>query len=165
MTRLLRKYINEYSTCTVNSVAHHKPHGTLNPIKHSSLPFEFVFVNFVFKLPESKFDNNIYDGFMSCTDLASKMVTLIPGRETYSAENWASAFFYTYCRQWGVPSKILSDRGRIFLSDFWTKLFRMMRTDLLVTTTYHPQGDGQSERTNQTVEMALRHLVSALKND
>ena len=79
MARLLRKYINECPTCAVNSVAHHKPHGTLNPIKHPSLPFEFVSVDFVFKLPESKFDNNIYDGFMSCTDLASKMVTLIPG--------------------------------------------------------------------------------------
>jgi hypothetical protein len=165
MSRLLKKYISECPTCAVNSGKHHKPHGALQPIKASALPFEFIPVNFVFKLPESKFDGNIYDGFLSCTDLASKMVTLIPGRETYSAEDWARAFFYTYCRRWGVPNKILSDRGRVFLSDFWTTLFKMMRTDLLVTTAYHPQGDGQIERTNQTVEIALRHLVNASKTD
>jgi hypothetical protein len=93
------------------------------------------------------------------------MVTLIPGRETFSAEEWARAFFYTYCRRWGVPGRILSDRGKIFLSEFWKTLFKMMRTDLLVTTAYHPQTDGQSERTNQTVEVALRYLVNVRRTD
>ena len=164
MPRLLRKYIGECPTCALNSTTYHKKHGELNPIK-GSLPFEFIAVDFVFKLPTSEFDNNVYDGFMSCTDIVTKMITLIPGRETYSAKDWARAFFYTYCRRWGVPNKILSDRGRIFLSEFCTILFRMMRTDLLVTTAYHPQGDGQSERTNQTIEVALRHLVNASKTD
>jgi hypothetical protein len=93
------------------------------------------------------------------------MVTLIPGRETYSAEDWAKAFFFIYCRRWGVPSRILTDRGKVFLSEFWKTLFKMMRTDLLVTTAYHPQTDGQSERTNQTVEVALRYLVNVRRTD
>jgi hypothetical protein len=98
MSRLLKRYISECPTCAVNSASHHKPHSELKPIK-SSLPFEFISVDFVVKLPESSFNGNIYDSFMSCTDLATKMVTLIPGRETHSAEDWARAFFYTYCRR------------------------------------------------------------------
>jgi hypothetical protein len=93
------------------------------------------------------------------------MVTLILGREDWSAENWANAFFKCYYRRWGVPARIITDRGKVFLSDFWTALFKILRTSLLVTTAYHPQSDGQSERTNQTVEIALRHLVNAKKDD
>jgi hypothetical protein len=65
----------------------------------------------------------------------------------------------------GRTSQILTDRGKVFLSEFWTALFGILRTSLLVTTAYHPQSDGQSERTNQTVEIALRHLVNAKKDD
>ena len=53
----------------------------------------------------------------------------------------------------------------MFLAEFWTSLFKILRTDLLVTTAYHPQTDGQSERTNQIVEIALRHLVNNTKSD
>jgi hypothetical protein len=65
----------------------------------------------------------------------------------------------------GVPAAIISDRGSVFLSQFWTTVFGLMRTDCIATTAYNPQADGQSERTNQVVEIALRHCVNEEQND
>lgn len=161
----LRAYIKSCPSCQINSTVRHKPYGLLQLISSPSSPFEMVSMDLVVKLPITTYEGSQYDSFMTVTDLLTKMVTLIPGREDWSADKWANAFFKCYYRRWGVPSHILTDRGKIFLSEFWTALFRILRTALLVTTAYHPQGDGQSERTNQNVEIALRHLVNIRKDD
>ena len=57
---------------------------------------------------------------------------------------------------------ILSDRDRKFLGELWTQLFRLLGVGLLYSTAYHPQTDGQSERSNQTIEIALRYYLSSL---
>lgn len=81
------------------------------------------------------------------------------GRENWDAFKWAYAFFKNYYPRWGIPHKIIANRGKLFLAEFWTTLFKILRTDLLVKTTYHPRADGHSERTNQIVEIALCHLL------
>jgi hypothetical protein len=161
----LRSYISSCPSCLRNNPDRHKPYGQLQPIAIPSMPFEMITLDLVVKLPNAVFENNQYDSFMTITDKLSKMVTVILGREDWNAARWALAFWHNYYRRWGIPQRVLSDRGKIFLSEFWTGLFKLMRTDLLVTTAYHPQSDGQSERTNQTVEIALRHLVGASKLD
>lgn len=62
---------------------------------------------------------------------------------------------------WGIPRAIISDRDPKFMSSFWRKLFQLLDTKLLVSTAYHPQTDGSSECTNQTVELALRYYLSS----
>jgi hypothetical protein len=122
-------------------------------------------MDLVVKLPESDYEGQHYDSFMTVTDMLTKMVTLIPSRDNWNAEQGANTFFKCYYRKWGVPSRILTDWGKVFLSEFWTALFQILWTTLLVTTAYHPQGDWQSERTNQNVEIALCHLVNVNKNN
>src|SRR5438045_8945624 len=58
---------------------------------------------------------------------------------------------------------ILSDRDRKFLSEFWSALFTRLGVQLLYSTAYHPQTDGQSEKTNQTVEIMLRFFIATLE--
>jgi len=161
----LRAYIRSCPSCQVNNTLRHKPYGLLQLISTPASPFEMVTLDLVVKLPPSEYEGQEYDSIMTVTDKLTKMSTLILGRENWTAEQWANAFFRSYYRRWGVPSRIITDRGKVFLSDFWTALFRILRTTLLVTTAYHPQSDGQSERTNQTVEIALRHLVNVRKNN
>lgn len=60
----------------------------------------------------------------------------------------------------GFPKAIISDRDSEFLSDLWEAIFKTLGTNLLVSTAYHPQTDGQSEPTNQTIEIALRIHIS-----
>jgi hypothetical protein len=165
LSGLLRSYVTSCPSCLRNNPDRHKPFGQLQPSTIPAMPFEMVTLDLVVKLPNAAFDGNMYDSFMTITDKLTKMVTVILGRENWAADRWALAFWHGYYRRWGIPQRVLSDRGKIFLSELWMGLFRLMRTDLLVTTAYHPQSDGQSERTNQTVEIALRHLVGASKTD
>ena len=62
---------------------------------------------------------------------------------------------------WQIPSAWISDRDPRFLSEFWTAVFQKLGTNFLTSAAYHPQTDGQSERTNQTIEIALRYFITA----
>lgn len=59
----------------------------------------------------------------------------------------------------GVPMSMVSDRDKVFTSHFLKALFQALRTQLAMSTAYHPQSDGQSERVNQCVEMYLRCAI------
>ena len=102
---------------------------------------------------------------MSVTCKFLKQVTLIEGADTWSAEQWAQAFFRRLnLIDWGLPEELITDRAFKFLSKFWEELFARLRVKLLYSTAYHPQTDGSSERTNQTVEIALRFFVHVLED-
>jgi hypothetical protein len=134
-------------------------------------------MDFVVKLPESRPKSGLwsqlkgrtglpgYDSFLTVTDKLTKYVMLVPGRESWTAEEWADAYFEKVFPIFGVPAAIISDRGSVFLSLFWTTVFKRMKTDCIVTTAYNPRSDGQSERTNQVVEIALRHVVNTHQDD
>lgn len=59
----------------------------------------------------------------------------------------------------------ISDRDSKFMSELWQIIFQRLRTAILTSTAYHPQTDGQSKRTNQTVEIALRYFVTSNSDD
>ena len=102
---------------------------------------------------------------MSVTCKFSKRVTLIEGADTWSAEDWAHAFLKSLdLIDWGLPGELITDRNPKFLSRFWKALFARLGVNLLYSTAYHPQTDGSSERTNQTVEIALRFFVHAMED-
>ena len=92
----------------------------------------------------------------------TKKKLLIPGFDEWTAEDWANAFLVALVsHDWGNPVTIISDRDSKFMSTFWRTNFRKLGVTLATSTAYHPQTDGQSERTNQTVEIALRsHLTT-----
>lgn len=119
-------------------------------------------MDFILAMPTS---NEGYDSVMSITCKFSKRIGLIPNKSTYSAKEWAAALLaYLLLTGWGIPCSFLSDRDRKFLSELWQGLFRSLKVDLLYTTAYHPQADGQSERSNQTAEISLRFLIAKLTN-
>ena len=62
---------------------------------------------------------------------------------------------------WGLPKVSISDRDKRFINGFWHEVYTKAGVRQLVTTAYHPSADGQSERTNATLEIALRYLVDA----
>lgn len=61
----------------------------------------------------------------------------------------------------GLPTAIVSDCDRIFTSQLWQELFRLARVDLRMSSAYHPQSDGQTERVNQCMETYLRYFANA----
>ena len=92
-------------------------------------------------------------------------VTLIEGKDTWTVKKWAHAFLARLdLVDWGLSGELIINCNPKFLSRFWTALFKKLRVKLLHSIAYHPQIDGSSERTNQTVEIALRFFVHALDN-
>src|SRR5690606_40659264 len=89
----------------------------------------------------------------------SKQVHFVPSKTTDSATDVARLFFANVFRLHGMPTSIVSDRDAKFTSHFWKELHRLMDVKLAMSTAFHPQTDGQTERANQTLETILRAFV------
>lgn len=160
LSRQLREYIRHCPQCQLYQTPRHLPHGSLQPILTPPTPYYILTIDFILALPKSR---KGYDVIMSVTDKFSRKITLIPGKNTFTAEDWASRLLRRLQKiDWGLPKQIISDRDRKFLSELWKALFTKLGVKLLYSTVYHSQIDGSSERTNQTVEIALRFWMSTL---
>ena len=85
----------------------------------------------------------------------SKEVILCPTKKTVTAEGIASLFFHKVFLRFGLYTKIISDRGPQFASKFAKELGKILQYDLALSTAYHPQTDGETERVNQEIETYL----------
>ena len=92
-------------------------------------------------------------------DRLTKAAHFIPVRTNYSGEKLAKLYVENIVKLYGVPSRIVSDRGIQFTSRFWKSLHKAMGTKLDFSSVYHPQTDGQTERVNQIMEDLLRACV------
>ena len=95
--------------------------------------------------------------FCFLSDSAVGLIHSLGFKRSLIGVYWGKDFGYG----WGIPSATISDRDPKFMSDFWYTIFEKMGTSILASAAWHPQTDGQSERTNQTVEIALRFFVIA----
>ncbi|KAM2705668.1 hypothetical protein EV1_034859 [Malus domestica] len=110
-------------------------------------------MDFVYKLPRTQ---NGYDDIWVIVDQLTKSAHFIPVREKYPLSRLAKLFISKIVKYHGVPVDIISDRDPRFTSKFWIAFQEALGMRLLYSTTYHPQTDGQSERTIQTLEDILR---------
>ena len=98
-------------------------------------------MDFITPLPLSKG----YNGILFVVARFTKYATFIPTKVPCAAEEVARMFFKNVVKLWGLPLSIVSDRDTRFTGRFWTELFRLVGTKLLMSTSYHPQTDGQTE--------------------
>ncbi|GJY42945.1 putative reverse transcriptase domain-containing protein [Tanacetum coccineum] len=113
-------------------------------------------MNFITKLPKTK---SGHDTIWVIVDMLTKSAHFLAMREDYSTERLARLYIDEIVARHGVPVPIISDRDGCFTSRFWQTLQKALETRLDMGTTYHPQTDGQSERTIQTLEGMLRACV------
>lgn len=151
LSRRLRIYIAHCMVCQLNRTLRHKPFGELQPIQTPPIPFHTMCFDIVTGLPEVQG----FNAMMSMTCHCSKAAKLFPGRDDYTSEQWAEVTYIGFL-EWGIPKASISDRDPKFMSEIFRGIFRRQGTFMMVTTAYHPQSDGQSERTNQTAELAIR---------
>ena len=162
LTKLLQSFIQHCSQCLALQTKRHPPSGLLQPIESPPVTFFTLTLDFVLALPLTK---EKFNALMSVTCKFSKRVTLIPGADTWSAEDWPHAFLKRLdLIDWGLSGELITDRDPKFLSSFWKALFIKLGVKLLYSTAYHLQTDGTSERTNQTVKIVLRFFVYAIDN-
>jgi hypothetical protein len=107
-----------------------------------------------------------YDAIFVVVDRLTKLARLIPCKTETNAEEMAKLFLdHWYSRGFGLPDDIVSDRDSRFTGRFWQDLCRQLGTKVKLSTAYHPQTDGQTERMNRTMEDMLRHYVGPTLKD
>jgi transposase InsO family protein len=97
-----------------------------------------------------------YDSIWVIVELLTKVAHFIPVKTMYSGAKLVELYMSRIVCLHVVPKKIMSDRGSQFTSKFWEKLHEYMDTKLNFSSAYHPQTDGQMERSNQILEDMLR---------
>ena len=106
-------------------------------------------------------DQRKFDQVLTVTDRASKQVILIPCNAEQTATQLAEVFLHEVVRHRGLPSSIISDRDNRFRSEFWESLCLVMGIKRRMSSPFHPQTNGQAERTNKTMKQVLRTMVLA----
>ncbi|CAN6576605.1 unnamed protein product [Malus baccata var. baccata] len=128
----------------------------MQPLPIPQWKWENITMDFVYKFPPTQ---NGFDGFWVVVDRLTKSSHFIPVREKYPLNKLAKLFITKIVKYHGVPVNIISDRYPRFTSKFWIAFQEALGTKLFYSTTYHPQTDGQSEMTIQTLEDVLRSSV------
>jgi hypothetical protein len=118
-------------------------------------------MDFVTGLPTSKKCNTIW----VVVDRLTKARHLIPSESTIDAEGLADLFMQHVFKLHGLPLTIVTDRGPQFAADFWGRLCSRLGIDRRLSTAFHPQTDGQTERVNAVMEQYLRMHVNYLQDD
>ncbi|KAI7936485.1 hypothetical protein MJO29_015788 [Puccinia striiformis f. sp. tritici] len=161
----IRKDVIQYTkscvSCQRAKHSNQRPPGLMIPLSVPEHPWSIIGVDFIVKLPIS----SSFDSILVIVDHFSKAAHFIPACETWSTEDFASCFLDRFVSYHGLPNKIVSDQGPIFVSKFWTEVQRLLRIKPAPSTAYHPRTDGQTERTNQTIETYLRHFLSHQQDD
>ncbi|KAJ9541670.1 hypothetical protein OSB04_028176 [Centaurea solstitialis] len=156
MKRDVARYVERCLTCLRVKAELQRPHGKLQPLDIPVWKWEHITMDLITKLPRT---SRSYDAIWVIVDRLTKSAHFIAIRESSSAEALADIYVKEIVARHGVPVTIISDRDVRFTSRFWGKFHEDLGTRLQFSTAFHPQTDGQSERTIQTLEDMLRACV------
>ena len=163
LTKRLRNYIKHCSKCQLNQIKRHSFYESLQFITTSAISFHTLAIDFILKL--SSMSSNDMNCIMSMTNKFTKKCMTLFDKIIYSAKNWINVFITAFMtRDWDVSRKIINDRDRKFMSLFWRIIFNRIEITLLISIVYYSQIDEQSERTNQTMKIALRFWLFNSEN-
>ncbi|GJV42954.1 putative reverse transcriptase domain-containing protein [Tanacetum coccineum] len=145
-------YVSKCLTCAKVKAEHQRPSGLLVQPEIPQWKWDNITMDYVMKLPKSL---QGYDTIWVIVNPLIKSAIFIPMRETDPMEKLARMYLKEVVTRHGIPVLIICDRDPRFASNFWRSLQKALGTSLDMSTTYHPQTDGQSERTIQTLEDML----------
>jgi hypothetical protein len=152
---LEQAYIPSCAECLRNKSPTTRPAGPLHPLPVPDRRGSSIAMDFVGPLV---LDQG-YDCILSITDRIGSDVRIIPTNINITAEDLAVIFFDNWYCENGLPDDIVCDRDKIFVSCFWKALTKLSGVKLKMSTAYHPETDGSSERSNKTINQMLRYHV------
>ena len=156
MTADVRAYIAACNTCACNKTSNQPPAGLLQPLPVPMRPWSHIALDFVTGLPPS--DGNT--AVLTIVDRFSKAVHFVPLSKLPSAKETAVLVMNNVFRIHGLPCDVVSDRGPQFISMFWRAFCKCLGATASLSSGFHPQSNGQTERANQDLERVLRCLSS-----
>ncbi|GJX29753.1 putative reverse transcriptase domain-containing protein [Tanacetum coccineum] len=153
MKAITTEYVGKCLTCYRVKAEYQKPSGLMVQPEIPMWKWERITMDFITKLPKT---SSGHDTIWVIVDRLTKSAHFIPTRAMDSMETLTRLYIKEIVSRHGVPISIISDRDSHFTSRFWQSLQNALGTQLDMSTAYHPETDGQSERTIQTLEDMLR---------
>ena len=160
MKKDIASFVSRCLTCQQVKEEHQKPTGKIQLLPIPVWKWEKITMDFVTGLPRTQ---RQHDAIWVIVDRLTKSAHFLPSNVEDSLEKLAKLYVDEIVRLHGVPVSIVSDRDPRFTSRFWPSLQAALGTRLHFSTAFHPQTDGQSERTIQTLEDMLRACVMEFK--
>ena len=160
MKRHVGDFVRQCLTCQKVKAKHQKPTGLLQPLEVAEWKWEHVMMDFVTHLPWTQ---RRHDVVWVIVDRLTKSAHFLAVQMTFTLEEFYQLYIHEIVRLHGVPVSIVSDRDPRFTAHFWKSFQKAMGTRLMMSTAFHPQTDGQSEKTIQILEDVLRACVLDLK--
>lgn len=160
MKQEIKTFVSQCSVCQQAKTERVAYPGLLTPLPVPEGAWQVVSLDFIEGLPKSGSSNCI----LVVVDKFSKYAHFLQLAHPFTALQVATAYMNNIFKLHGFPEALISDRDRVFTSNAWQELFRLVGTDLRISTAYHPQMDGQTERVNQCLKTYLRCFVHACPN-
>jgi transposase InsO family protein len=161
MSRYIGTYCRTCDLCLRTKKDRRAPLGELQPMPVPTTPWQMVSVDFITELPEA----HGFDAIMVVVDVLGKRSHMIPTHTTITAIGSARLYLTHVWKLHGLPETMLSDRGPQFVAEFMRELYRLLDIRMALSTAYHPQTDGQTERVNQELEQYIRLFVNERQDD
>ena len=156
MKQDIAEFVARCLVCQQVKIEHRRPAGTLQPLPVPEWKWEHISMDFVTGLPRVQGQK---DAIWVIVDRLTKCAHFIAIRSDWKVPKLARVYMKEIVRLHGIPKTIMLDRDGRFISKFWRELQGGLGTTLNFSTSFHPQTDGQSERTIQTLEDMLRACV------
>ena len=161
MDSMIKGFCDGCQVCGRSKSSRHLPYGPLMPLPVPDRPWASIGMDFITDLPPSEEMTTI----LTITDRHSKMAHFVPLPNLPDAEKTVEVFIREVVRLHGLPTEIITDRGSQFISHLWKRMLETLNINQCMSSAYHPQTNGQSERTNQTLQQYLRCYCSYHQDD
>ncbi|GMI67905.1 hypothetical protein HRI_000459800 [Hibiscus trionum] len=161
MKKDVKGWVRDCLTCQRNKGDKHHPRGLLQPLPIPETLWSSIGMDFIEGLPKSGRVNCI----LVVVDRLTKYSHFLGLIHPFTAKDVAQAFLKNVFKLHGLPSNIVCDRDKVFMSVFWKELFGKLGVVVHASTAYHPETDGQTERVNQCLETYLRCMTGERPKD
>jgi hypothetical protein len=165
ITQYVKEYVEDCEDCQRNLARRHKPYGLLQPLPVPERPAQWVSMDFITGLPPSSWRGRVFDAILVIVEMFTKYSFYLPCTKDIDAPDLAELLYERIIPIIGMPENLVSDRGSLFTSQFWSTFCYCLAVRRRLSTAYHPQTDGQTERQNQTLEYFLRSYVNWEQDD